>query len=79
MRFLTPVLFAAAAGWMAWYNGQYTDRAVVLPFVELLDPSAAGDPVKLGSLSVVVLAAIAGILAVWEGFRWMRERGSTSD
>lgn len=74
MRFLSPILFAAAAAGVAWYNAQQADRALVLPFMDLLDSSAANDPKRQGELTVLVLAGLAIALGVREGVRWARER-----
>ncbi len=78
MRFLTPVLFGAAAGWVYWYNAQHAGQAVVFPFVELLDPSAAGNPARQGELTVLLLGGMAVVLALWEGVRWARERAEST-
>lgn len=77
MRFLSPLLFAAAAAGVGWYNGQHADRALVLPFMDVLDATAANDPKRQGELTVLVFAGLAVALGVREGVRWARERGGT--
>ena len=77
MRFLSPVVFALAAVGVAFYNAQDSGRALVLPFVDVLDASAAGDPKRQGELTVLVLAGLALALGVREGWRWYRERAES--
>jgi hypothetical protein len=79
MRFLTPLLFAAAAGWVAWYNGQHADRAMVLPFVSALDPAAEGNPARQGELTVMVLGGLAVLLGAWDTVRWLQDRRARAE
>ena len=76
MRFLTPILFAAAAVGVGMYNAQHTDRALVLPFLDVLDPAGANDPARMGMLTVQVLGGIAVIFGIWDGVSWLRSRRS---
>jgi hypothetical protein len=74
MRFLTPVLFAAAGAWVAWSNAQHSDRVLVLPFLDALDPAVANDPAAQGALTVKVLLGLAAVFAVWDLVMWLRAR-----
>jgi hypothetical protein len=76
MRFLTPVLFAAAAVYVGWFNGTHTDRTLVLPMLDLLDPSIASNPAAQGALTVKVLGGLAVVLALWEGVAFFRHRAA---
>ncbi len=66
MRFLTPVVFACAAAYVGWFNATHGDRALILPFLDVLDPSVVGDPAAEGALTVKVLAGLAVVFCAWE-------------
>lgn len=72
MRFVSPVLFLAAAGGVSWYNGQHADRALVLPFMDVIDPGA--DALRQGELSVIVLIGVAVVLGVRDVLGALRAR-----
>ncbi|MDP2304837.1 MAG: hypothetical protein Q8P18_02285 [Pseudomonadota bacterium] len=74
MRFITPILFAAAAAYVGWQNGQHTDRVLVLPFLDVIAPATAGDAAAQGALTVQILFGLAVVFALWEGYRMMRDR-----
>lgn len=74
MRFITPLLFAAAAVYVGWQNAQYTDRALVLPFLEVLAPATKGDMAAQGALTVNLLWGLAAFFTTWELFRMFRDR-----
>jgi len=42
-RFLAPLLFLAAAGYVWWFNQNHTDRVLLLPLLPALKPSLEGD------------------------------------
>lgn len=65
MRFLTPVLFFAAAGYVQWFNTSHTDEVLMFPFIDVLYPDAAGDPHAMGEASAVLLAAIGMVSLLW--------------
>ena len=80
MRFLTPVVFAGAAAYVGWFNAAHGDRALILPFLDALDPSVAGDPAAEGALTVKVLAGLALLFCAWElGRVALRRRTSQED
>ncbi|MDP2314921.1 MAG: hypothetical protein Q8P41_18625 [Pseudomonadota bacterium] len=74
MRFLTPALFAAAAVYVGWQNAQHTDRALVLPFLDVVAPGTAGNVAAQGALSVNILWGLAAVFTLWELFRMRRDR-----
>lgn len=76
MRAFSPVLFFAAAAGVFWYNGQHTDRALVLPFMDVIDPGAASDPVRQGQLTVQILVGV-GVVLAWRAIfaHWRAGRG----
>ena len=76
MRFVTPALFAAAAVYIGWYNAQHTDRALVLPFLDSLSPSVAGNMAAQGALTVQVFGGLALVFTVREVVRYFRSRGA---
>jgi hypothetical protein len=76
MRFITPVLFAAAAVYVGWQNGQHTDRALVLPFLDIIAPGTTGNIAAQGALTVNILFGLAVVFGLWEIFRMMRDRQS---
>lgn len=73
MRFVTPVLFAAAGAWVAW-NNSASDRILVLPFIDALAPSTAGNPAAQGAVTVAVLFGLAAVFAAWDAAMWWRSR-----
>lgn len=74
MRFVTPILFAAAAAYVGWQNGQHTDRVLVLPFLDVIAPGTAGNAAAQGALSVQILVGLAVVFGLREGYRMMRDR-----
>ncbi|MFT4978733.1 MAG: hypothetical protein ACI8S6_004643 [Myxococcota bacterium] len=67
MRFLTPILFFAAAGYVYWYNGSQGEAVLMFPpfIIEVLYPDAAGDPHAMGEASVVLLVAMGLLTLLW--------------
>lgn len=79
MRFLSPVLFAAAGLYVAWYNGNHADRVLMLPFMDVVFPATANDPVAQGAVSWKVLLGLAGIFGVLDAVQWARARRREED
>lgn len=79
MRFVSPILFAAAAAYVAWYNGSHEGQVLMLPFMEVLSPATMGDPAAQGALSVNVLAGFAVLFAVLDLVQWLRARRQAED
>ena len=66
MRFLTPALLLAGAGYVHWYNAGHTDSVLLFPFIDyvlLLHPSTKGNHAAMGAASVKLLAAL-GVLSL---------------
>lgn len=66
MRFLTPVLFFAAAGYVHWFNTSQSQEVLQFPFIDILYPASAGDHVMQGKASVVLLAAVGLLSLLWQ-------------
>lgn len=73
-RFLTPVLFAGAALYVANFNAQHDDRALMLPFMDVLSPAAAGDMHAQGALTVQVLSGLAAVFGLFAVVGFVRDR-----
>lgn len=71
-RFLTPALFAGAAAYVAWYNGQHSDRALILPGADLLAADLPGQ----GAATVQILGGLAALFGVFAVVGYLRDRGS---
>ena len=75
-RYLTPVLFFAAAGYVDWHNGQQSGSVLMFPFIDVLYPAAKGDPALMGRASVWLLIAIGVLTLVYrltEEWRYRRQ------
>ncbi len=57
MRWLTPVILLAAAGYVFHHNGQ-GGGVIALSFLDVVVPSLKGDPVGLGQLTWKVLGGL---------------------
>jgi hypothetical protein len=73
-RFLTPLLLLGIAVYAGWYNANHADRQLLVPGIEMLDPSGAGDPHALGIFSVKVLFGLAALALAWGVFGLARDR-----
>ena len=60
IRYLTPVVFLAAAAYVRWYDASHTASVLMLPFVTSLD--GYKDPVAAGDLSWKIIAGIGVFL-----------------
>ncbi len=69
-RWITPLLFAAASGGVAYYNGQHTDRQLVFPGLYMV-PGHEG-LIEQGQLTWQLFAAIAVIAAGFALFGQIR-------
>ena len=63
-RFLAPLLFLGAAGYVYWFNLNHTDRVLILPMLPMLKPSLEGDFKAQGELTAQVLAGVGLLLLV---------------
>jgi hypothetical protein len=79
MRFLTPILFAAAGAWVLYYNGSHADSVLLLPMIDQIDPSTAGNPQAQGQRSAQILFALAGVFALWDTAMWLKARNSAAE
>lgn len=68
MRFVTPILFLLAAGWVWSHNQTATDSVVTLPFLD----SLTADVHQQGQLTVYICLAIGGWLLLWQGIAVLR-------
>ncbi len=62
MRFLTPILFFVAGGWVWWHNSTATTSVVSLPFMDLL----TDDIHQQGAYSAYICFGIGGWLFLWD-------------
>lgn len=62
-RFITPILFFAAAGYVQHHNGQNSGSVIVFPFIDVIYPASKGDPQLMGQASIWVLVAM-GVLTL---------------
>ena len=69
MRFLTPALFLIAALYVRHTNAADPNRVLVLPFIDVVAPGSAGDPVAQGQATVTALFVLAGVFMAWELLR----------
>ena len=64
MRFLTPIILFASAGFVFWYNQRGGDDVLIFPFITSLWPDAAGDPEKLSRATIALISTVASALLV---------------
>lgn len=76
MRFLTPAIFLAAAGWVAWYNANHVDQYHLRWLIDLIAPATRGDVVAQGRWTVGVLGALGALFLVRDIFWVMRARAA---
>lgn len=69
MRFLTPILFFAAAAYVSWYNQNHVDRLILAYVFDILVPSSKGDPFTQGRLTVYALGG-AGLVFLIRDIVW---------
>ncbi len=62
MRFLTPILFFLAGGWVWWHNATATDSIVTLPFMGAL----SDDPREQGAYSAYICFGIGAWFLIWD-------------
>lgn len=73
MRFITPLIFFGAAGYVWWYNQNHLDRIVMAVVIDLIAPATKGDPFAQGRLTVYLLAAVGGLFLVRDVIWYLRE------
>lgn len=64
-RYFLPAAFIAATVWVSWYNTGHADRKVIAPLVDVIFPSAAGNPQQLGERSVQLMAGVSAALLLF--------------
>lgn len=74
MKFLTPILFFAAAAYVHWHNTTQTGSVLMFPFIATIYPPAEGDPHEMGSASVVLLVALGAVTLLWSATAKLRYR-----
>lgn len=75
-RYLTPILFFAAAAYVDWHNTSQSGSVLMFPFIDLVYPAAKGDPVQLGKISVWMLVGIGALILTFrltEEWRYRRQ------
>lgn len=75
MRFVTPVLFWLAGGWVWWTNQHATDRVVVFPGMDLFSE----DPQEQGLYSALLCFAVGGWLFLWDIVAVLRKKRDRVD
>lgn len=73
IRYLTPLLFALGTGWMWHYNRTQETSRLLLPFIEVLAPGLAGDPVAQAQLSVQIMGILTVLIAGYTVVGHLRE------
>lgn len=74
MKFLTPILFFAAAAYVHWHNTTQTGSVLMFPFIDIVYPPSKGNPHQMGSASVVLLAALGFVTLMWTATAEIRYR-----
>jgi hypothetical protein len=76
MRFLTPLLFLAAAFYVRHNNATDPNHVLVLPGIDLVAPGTTDDPVGQGQATVTALFTLAGVFFVWD--LWQARRATSA-
>ncbi len=79
LRYIWPALFFAASFYIKYYNDGHSDSQLILPFIDSIFPSLAGDPKAMGARSFQIALAISGGLLLWEILEHVRGRGGQDD
>ena len=74
MRFFTPVLLFAAAGFLHVYNPTEQGGVILFPFISTLVPSTAGDPLAQADASKWLLVGLGCLSLVFALWRMRREK-----
>lgn len=74
LRYFSPALFFAAAIYAYWHNANDGSSIWMLPFMDVLWPETANNPVAQGEKTVIVLIALGGVLMVLQVFKDWRYR-----
>lgn len=64
MRYVVPILFFAAAGFVWHYNSTHDSSWLLVPFLDLV-PSLAGDLDGQAEWTWRILAGLGGVLLLW--------------
>ena len=73
-RLITPLILFGTAAWLVHFNGTHDDRAMFLPFMDVIDPGSKGDPAAMGRDSAVVIGGLALLSLVWAIVGIVRDR-----
>jgi hypothetical protein len=63
-RWISVVLLGATTGYAYYHNTTNADRKLVVPFLDVVQPSLRDDPQALGDLSWKVLAGVTALFLV---------------
>lgn len=74
MRFLTPILFFAAALYVDWHNNNQANSILMFPFIDTIYPKSQGDPRAMGEASEKLLLVLGGLFMVRSVFATYRYR-----
>jgi len=75
MRFVTPVIFWLAGGWVWWTNQQSTDRVYMLPGMDLL----TDDRAEQGLYTAFLLIGIGTWFFLWDLVGVLRKKRDQVD
>ena len=73
-RFIWPLLFFATTAYMYKHNTTESSSVMMLPMMDLLFPSTAGDPHAMGMASVKTMAVISTLALIYETGSYTRYR-----
>ena len=79
MRFLTPILFWLAAGYVSWHNVTHLDRVLMFPFISTIVPSTDSDPAAMGVASVGLLVALGAVFFLRDLVRLSRDKSASHE
>jgi hypothetical protein len=78
MRWITPVVLFASAGFVLWRNQPGSHQVVLFPFMDVIAPWTAGDLTAQGHASAGLLAALGAVTLVIAVVQTLRDRSTTS-
>lgn len=70
-RFITAILFLASGGFIYWHNSSFSDRVLLIPGLDVVMPSLAGDPNRQGEVSALIFVSVGAVFflfALWRHF-----------
>jgi hypothetical protein len=65
LRFLWPSLMFAMTAFVWNYNQTHDDSKLLIPGIQVLVPSSAGDPAAMGEASVLVALGLSCVFLLW--------------